>query len=80
MKANHVPVTDRLERRIQKLFQAEDDCWVKYGGGNPYRFCRHCLVSNVDETVKGHRVGCRFRGFEKQVAHFKRLLAEAKGE
>ncbi len=78
MKANRFPRAARLRDRIAKLQIAEMCCWVKIGRGNPYRRCKFCNATNVEvnRTDGGHNHPCRFRGIEKEIAHYQRLLAE----
>lgn len=76
MKANRTPRYIRLQGRISKLYDREEDAWKKYGGGNPYRYCRYCEVSNIEETYKGHHKGCSIKGIKKEIAYYQRLLEE----
>lgn len=77
MKANRVPVTERLHSRIMKLEIKEDNAWVRIGGGNPYRQCRYCRVTNVEVTYNGHFSGCEIKGIYKEIQHYKNLLKQA---
>lgn len=73
MKANHIPVQERLLSRIRKMEYVEADVWVpkKY-----YPYCRHCHITNVQLSIDGdHYQGCPIRGWAKQIAYYKMLLA-----
>lgn len=76
MKANHIPVRVRLTQRVKKLELREESCWRRVQG-NPYLLCKHCFVSEVEESM-GHKhgVGCPMRGLDKQIKYFKKLLQE----
>jgi len=76
MKTNSVPCSIRLRHRIGRLLSREAECWERIGGGNPYLRCRHCGVTNVEETVRGHRKACPVKGVKKEVAHYQGLLVE----
>lgn len=79
MKANRIPQKDRLQTRINLLYVREERAWVKFGDGNPYLKCRHCGVSNVQETIDGHHTGCPIKGIYKEIEHYKKLLEQENG-
>jgi hypothetical protein len=76
VKANRTPRAIRLKSRIASLFNMEQACWVKIRRGNPYLKCKHCGITNVEETYKGHHPGCRLKGIKKEIAHYQHLLEE----
>lgn len=77
MKNNSVPVTVRLQRRINGL-QSQMAETVKIGGGNTYHKCGACGRSVPEISNKGHYLDCPLPGKEKEIRHYTRLLEEAR--
>lgn len=81
MRANHVPVVERLESRISKLEALEDSVWIKGRRGNPYNRCRHCNVHTPEFSNRGYRHfnHCPYQGLKNEIRFYKKLLVIAKG-
>lgn len=79
VRANKVPVIDRLKLRIDALLGRIEASHVPIGDGNPYWHCAHCGMTDPQASVAGreHYVGCPIDGLRKQMAHFERLMARA---
>lgn len=80
MKANHVPVVERLRNRIYQLERQADENHVKSPSkGNPYWCCNTCGIHDPELSNRGgkHFKGCTMGGIDKQVEHYKRLLEQA---
>jgi hypothetical protein len=76
MRANHIPRAERLVRRISTLECRLYDCMVNGRRGNPYQKCRHCGLHSPQLSIDGgHPSGCPMRGMDKQIKHYKNLLA-----
>lgn len=77
MKANHIPVRERLTRRITGL-EARLDASRKHRKGNPYYYCTLCGIHDPALYVPNgrHHKNCPMQGIEKQIEHFRCLLAE----
>lgn len=73
MKANRIPVADRLNNRINKLWAS-----IRYGNHwssrHFYPKCMYCERTNVECSIHGHRKGCRVTGVMNEIAHYQRLL------
>jgi hypothetical protein len=39
-----------------------------YGGGNPYHYCSHCRVSNIDISMRGHSEYCEWAAARKMIS------------
>lgn len=79
MRQNHIPRAERLKQRIYKLSYREDGMWVKSSRGNPYLKCRDCGIHQPSFYCQGgyrHFKWCSYQGIDKQIAYYKRLLAE----
>ena len=77
MKANHASTIDRLHARLAKLHARNEGAW--YGRrGNPYRVCVGCDRSTPAISTYGHVKRCPFKGLAKEIAHWTRLLNEAR--
>ena len=77
MRANHVPVAERLKRRIAALQLQIDVNHVKSPSkGNPYWCCKVCGIHDPELSIRDgkHFFGCWVGGLRKQVEHYKRLL------
>jgi len=83
MKTNHIPVQERLQRRINQLEYSRDAAHVpshSRSSGNPYWMCKHCCIHDPELSIQGdHRIGCPLRGIEKQITHYLRLLEQSSG-
>lgn len=80
MKANHIPVTERLRNRICKLGVRLEGAHIKSPNkGNPYWCCAECGIHDPSLYVEGgrHHHGCPIQGLDKQIEYYKRLLSEA---
>lgn len=78
MKANHIPRAERLKRRLSGIYAKieRSNSPGPIGDGNPYHFCMECWKDDIAISVSGHWVGCPVPGWEKEAAHYKRLLNE----
>ena len=81
MKANHVPRAKRLKSLISKLQNREDVNHIPSPSkGNPYWCCKECGIHDPERYTTAnngeHRKGCSLRGLGKQIAYYKKLLAE----
>jgi hypothetical protein len=77
MRANHIPVVERLQNRIQKLQHQMDINHVKSPNkGNPYWCCKVCGIHDPElSTTKGkHRHGCNVGGIPKEITYYQMLL------
>lgn len=78
MKANHIPVTERLESRIRKMSYRLDGAMVRKKG-QFYMGCNRCDITIISLHMEGdHHTWCPYRGLQKQIDYYKRLLSEAK--
>lgn len=79
MKANRIPVVDRLQARITKLWSR-----IRYGDyWNNRRFypkCIYCGITNVACDIAGgkHHQGCLVPGVLKEIAYYEGLLTQAR--
>lgn len=80
MRANHIPQTERIQNKINKLKAHLFDDWRPYGRGNPYYYCLHCEQSRPYVSIEGHRKGCPMIGWEKDVEYYTNLLNKLKEE
>lgn len=80
MKRNQTPVTIRLQIRIGRLIAKEEDTWRRARSGNPYAFCRYCGIHAPQFSINGdrHHKRCPSQGLLKEIAHYERLLKEAR--
>ena len=81
MRANHIPVEVRLENRIAKLRQREDENHVKSPSkGNPYWCCKVCGIHDPELSIRRgkHFHGCRAGGIPKEIAHYTALLVSVR--
>ena len=75
MKANHVPRSERLKNRIQKLRQKlPNDGWGKFGRGNPYQRCLGCDKAEPEISISGHGSGCSVEGVRSEIRYYESLL------
>jgi len=77
VKANYITVTERLESRIRKMSYRLEGAIVRKKG-QFYMSCKRCDITLISLSIEGdHRTGCPYRGFQKQIDYYKRLLSEA---
>lgn len=76
MRDNHIPVEDRLRRRIANL-RRKLPRMVPIGHGNPYYKCSCCERSGPELSYKGHYDFCVLPGIEKEINHYERLMRES---
>lgn len=76
MKANHIPVAERLQNRINKLeFRLEEG--ITRNRKRFYAYCKYCDRDIISIHMDGHHTFCRLRGIDKQIAYFQKLLIQA---
>jgi hypothetical protein len=75
MKTNHVPRAVRIKNRINKLCYRREGIFIR-GKGRYYMFCRCCDRTNIQVSMEGHPHPCRYRGLDKEIAYYRRLLSE----
>lgn len=80
MKANHIPVKERLEVRIRKLEYRQEAAHVpshSRSSGNPYWMCRECHIHDPELSCRDgkHFSGCSIQGIAAEIRHYQRLLA-----
>lgn len=83
MKSNHIPVTTRLKLRIQDLERRIEESHIKSPNkGNPYWLCAECGIYDPQKSVNdgNHHKHCPIQGLDKQIEHYKLLLAEAESK
>lgn len=79
MIANHIPRRDRLEARIWKLVNRQEANHIPSPTkGNPYWLCKECGIYDPELSIRKdrHYTGCNAGGLDKEIAHYRRLLAE----
>lgn len=75
MKANRIPIKQRLENRIRKLYyRYEDSRSPSPSPGNPYWYCKGCGKHDPEISISGHGKHCPFKGILKEIQHYKTLL------
>lgn len=80
MKANHIPVQERLRQRIWGLELKLDRSHQPSPHrrqGNPYYHCTGCGLHDPQISISGHLKRCPYKGIPKEIEHYKRLLAQA---
>lgn len=80
MRANHVPVQDRLRNRIRKLEVRRDYNHIPSPNkGNPYWCCRRCGIHDPSRSInKGrHHHGCPLQGIDKEIEYYRSLLEQS---
>lgn len=79
MKSNHVPVTERLQTRIDKLYAKIQygDYWTRK---RFYPQCMHCGITNISCNMNdgGHYPGCPIPGLIKEIKYYESLLKAAR--
>ncbi len=77
MKTNHIPVADRLRRRIDNL-NAKIDHGEYWSRKRFYPKCKFCGITNVSSNMRdgAHNPGCHIPGMLKEIAYYRRLLRE----
>ena len=81
MRANHIPVVERLKHRIRQLESRADINHVKSPyKGNPYWCCKVCGIHDPELSIRRgkHFSGCTVGGIPREVDHYKALLEAAK--
>ena len=73
MKTNHIPTSERLQRRIEQLELKLDSSWLRFRG-NPYRRCIACGKYEPEISISGHGKGCFVKGLINEISHYKELL------
>lgn len=77
MRANHVPVVERLKNRIRRLqFRADENHVKSPYKGNPYWCCKVCGVHDPELSIRRgkHFQWCTVGGIENEIEHYKKLL------
>lgn len=77
MRANHVPVMERLRNRITKLeYRAEAAHVPSDSAGNPYYMCSYCGIHDPQLSIDDgkHYKGCPMQGIKKEIQYYKQLL------
>lgn len=80
MKANRIPVTERLKKKISKLEYRHDLNHIKSPyKGNPYWCCAHCRIHDPELSIRQgkHFYKCPLQGLDKEILYYKNLLVEA---
>lgn len=77
MRANHASTIDRLQARLAKLHARDEGAWYSRRG-NPYRVCVGCDRATPAISTYGHLKRCPFKGLAKEIAHWTRILNEAR--
>lgn len=83
MRANHIPRAERLRNRIWTLEAKKDVNHVKSPSkGNPYYCCAVCGIHDPQLSINQgrHFKGCSLQGLDKEIAFYRRLLAEEEGK
>lgn len=79
MNKNHIPRDVRLRNRISRLEARREENHVPSPTkGNPYYCCKVCGIHDPELSNRGgrHFNSCPLQGLEREIAYYKRLLAE----
>lgn len=80
MKANRIPVIERLQNKIWKLQGRYEENHIKSPSkGNPYYCCKACGIHDPELSIRDgkHFRNCPMQGVDKEIDYYKKLLAEA---
>lgn len=81
MRRNRIPASERLNRRLDALYRKREDARHHPPGSNPYWACRHCGIRDPQLSIDGrHFKGCPMQGVDREIAHYKTLLAACAAE
>jgi hypothetical protein len=75
MKANRIPAHQRLQARVWALELRLHANTKNTDYGMKCRVCRRCLEMYECEHVPG----CPIKGLKSEIAHYRRLMDEARG-
>lgn len=78
MRANRVPVIERLRNRIAKLeYRAEAAHVPSDSSGNPYYMCSYCRIHDPQVSINNgrHYTGCPMQGIQREIQYYKQLLS-----
>lgn len=80
MKANRIPLSIRLQRRIEglewRLLQSRERMDKIHGShGNPYWGCKGCGRADPQLSYDGHAHSCRFKSLEGEIRYYRNQLA-----